>query len=311
MDIAKDANKLALSHLLTRLTSRECKTRRTLPSNTGSKWPTRQTTATRHSKQQEQYQSNTEANSKHWFTTARSVPLKMSIGSVLKHNDLVEVAVLPRSSVAAYREGIKLLFLRRQQVRCSGRRREAWVNGILFLFFCFDSTVSRWLTLHKQQKQPMLLSHSSGAMWESRWPSWAGRPNVPSGLIIIIIRNSYIAPNPTWLAQSTSQFQNKNGHQNQYMKHAYTRRSNVNSKAQANMHTSWNHQCNPDMQGSNTWTMDTSHDCKSNTKSNKNWFLLEGLREQVGFQLWLKWGVCLRVADGERQIIAGYGTLIG
>ena len=29
------------------------------------------------------------------------------------------------------------------------------------------------------------------------------------------------------------------------MKHAYTRRSNVNSKAQANMHTSRNNQCSP------------------------------------------------------------------
>ena len=125
VDIAEDADKLVLSHPLTRLTSREWKTRRTPPSNTSSKWPTQQTTATRHSKRQEQYQSTTEANSKHWFTTARSVPLKMSIGSVLKPNDLVEIAVLPRSSVVAYREGIKLLFLRRQQVRCSGRRREA------------------------------------------------------------------------------------------------------------------------------------------------------------------------------------------
>ena len=87
------------------------------------------------------------------------------------------------------------------------------------------------------------------------------------------------------------------------MKHAYTRRSNVNSKAQANMHTSRNNQCNPDMQCSNTWTIEISHDCKSNTESNKNWVLLEGLGEQVGFQLWLKWGVCLCVADGERQII--------
>ena len=53
------------------------------------------------------------------------------------------------------------------------------------------------------------------------------------------------------------------------MKHAYTRRSNVNSKAQANMRTSWNHQCSPDMQCNNTWTMETSHNCKSNTKSKK------------------------------------------
>ena len=51
------------------------------------------------------------------------------------------------------------------------------------------------------------------------------------------------------------------------MKHAYTRLSNVNSKVQTNMHTSRNNQCNPDMQCSNTWTMDTSHDWKSNTKS--------------------------------------------
>ena len=67
------------------------------------------------------------------------------------------------------------------------------------------------------------------------------------------------------------------------MKHAYTRRSNVNSKAQANMHTSWNNQCNLDMQCSNTWTMETFHDWKSNTKSIKNWVLLEGLGKQVVF----------------------------
>ena len=51
------------------------------------------------------------------------------------------------------------------------------------------------------------------------------------------------------------------------MKHALTRQSIANSKMQTNMHTSWNSQCNPDMQCSNTWTMETSHDCKSNTKS--------------------------------------------
>ena len=105
-------------------------------------------------------------------------------------------------------------------------------------------------------------------------------------LIIIIICNSYIAPNPTRLAQSTSQFKTRmDMSMNQYMKHAYTRRSNVNSKAQANMHTSRNHQCDPDMQCSSTRTMETSHDCKSNTESIKNWVLLEGLREQAGFQL--------------------------
>ena len=76
-----------------------------------------------------------------------------------------------------------------------------------------------------------------------------------------------MAPNPTRLAQKHFTIQSKNGHQNQYMKQAYTRRSNVISKAQANMHTSRNNQCNPDMQCSNTWTMETSHDCKLNTNS--------------------------------------------
>ena len=84
-----------------------------------------------------QYQSTTEANSNFWLTTARSVPLKMSIIRVLKYNDLVEFAVLPRSSVVAYREEIKLLFLRGQHVLCSGRRREAWVKVFCFLVVCF------------------------------------------------------------------------------------------------------------------------------------------------------------------------------
>ena len=103
------------------------------------------------------------------------------------------------------------------------------------------------------------------------------------------------------------------------MKHAYTRRSNASSKVQANMHTSLNSQCNPDMQCISTWTMDTSHDCKSNTKriiikKFFKWVLLEGLGEQVGFQLWLKWGVCVwrmekadysRLRDPERRKISG------
>ena len=133
-------------------------------------------------------------------------------------------------------------------------------------------------------------------------------------IIIIIIRNSYVAPNPTWLAQSNSQFKTRMEiRSNTWNMHTPDDvwRSNVNSKVQANMHTSRNNQYNPDKQCSNTWTMETSHDCKSNTKSNKNWVLLEGLGEQAGFQLWLKWGVCLCVVDGDRQIIPGYGTLIG
>ena len=86
-------------------------------------------------------------------------------------------------------------------------------------------------------------------------------------IVIIIIRNIYMARNPTWLAQSTSQVQTRmNIRINTY---AYTRRSNANSKAQATMHTSRNNQCNPDMQCSNTWTMETSHDCKSGTLPSK------------------------------------------
>ena len=89
-------------------------------------------------------------------------------------------------------------------------------------------------------------------------------------IVIIIIRNTYIAPNPTRLAQSTSQFKTRmNIRINTWNMHIYTRRSNTNSKVQANMHTSRNNQSNPDMQCSNTWTMDTSHDCKSNTNSIK------------------------------------------
>ena len=29
--------------------------------------------------------------------------------------------------------------------------------------------------------QAIDINHSSGAVWESRWPSWAVRPNEPSG----------------------------------------------------------------------------------------------------------------------------------
>ena len=33
----------------------------------------------------------------------------------------------------------------------------------------------------KQHERRMCVHHSSGAVWESRWPSWAVRPNEPSG----------------------------------------------------------------------------------------------------------------------------------
>ena len=60
----------------------------------------------------------------------------MSIGSILKPNDPVEIAVLPRGSAVAYREGIKLsfflslfflfffYFFRRQQVHGEEERSE-------------------------------------------------------------------------------------------------------------------------------------------------------------------------------------------
>ena len=49
-------------------------------------------------------------------------------------------------------------------------------------------------------------------------------------LIIIIIRNTYITPNPKTLAQSTSQFKTSMNI-NQDTKHAYTRQSNPTSTA--------------------------------------------------------------------------------
>ena len=83
-------------------------------------------------------------------------------------------------------------------------------------------------------------------------------------IIIIIIRNSYIAPNPTRLTQSTSQFKTRMDIRINTCIHQTIQRQ---QQAQANMHTSRNNKCNPDMQCSNTRTMETSHDCKSNTKS--------------------------------------------
>ena len=35
--------------------------------------------------------------------------------------------------------------------------------------------------VRKLQQRHVLNRHSSGAVWESRWPSWAVRPNEPSG----------------------------------------------------------------------------------------------------------------------------------
>ena len=38
-----------------------------------------------------------------------------------------------------------------------------------------------WVWGNKAQLQNMQKAHSSGAVWESRWPSWAVRPNESSG----------------------------------------------------------------------------------------------------------------------------------
>ena len=61
--------------------------------------------------------------------------------------------------------------------------------------------------------------------------------------------------------------------------------------------------------------METSHDRKSNTvKSIKNWILLEGLGEQVGFQLRYEFvSAVWRMEKGRlfQPIHGGRGTLIG
>ena len=70
---------------------------------------------------------------------------------------------------------------------------------------------------------------------------------------------------------------------------------------------------------SNTWTMETSHDRKSNTvKSIKNWILLEGLGEQVGFQLRYEFVSAVWRMEKGRSVSLfqpiqwhGGGTLIG
>ena len=131
-------------------------------------------------------------------------------------------------------------------------------------------------------------------------------------LYLIIIHNSYIVPNPTRLAQSTSQFRTRMDIRiNTWNMYTLDDPTSTAKPRQTCTHPGTISATQTCMQCSNTWTIEISHNCKSDTKSNKNWVLLEGLGEQVGFQLWLKWGVCLCVADRERQIILGYGTLIG
>ena len=50
-----------------------------------------------------------------------------------------------------------------------------WLTVTPYFFFFFLQT-----NLHNQMGSVSNL-HSSGAVWELRWPSWAVRPNKPSG----------------------------------------------------------------------------------------------------------------------------------
>ena len=126
---------------------------------------------------------------------------------------------------------------------------------------CHFIKVCQWQTseLPRQELWPCSICVPQ---WGSDWLHKQHR-------ITIIIRNSYIAPNPARLAQSTSQFKTRMDIRINTWNIHTPDRSNVNSKAQTNMHTSRNNQRNPDMQCSDTWTMETSYDCKSNANTQK------------------------------------------
>ena len=73
------------------------------------------------------------------------------------------------------------------KVMCSfsdlGRLRQATCVGYARLLQGISCHYSRrYCTFHRiMYPGYMLIVHSSGAVWESRWPSWAVRPNEPSG----------------------------------------------------------------------------------------------------------------------------------
>ena len=53
--------------------------------------------------------------------------------------------------------------------------------GCVFVLFVSLPPPPRLSQRHKSGHHHHLCFHSSGAVWESRWPSWAVRPNEPSG----------------------------------------------------------------------------------------------------------------------------------
>ena len=83
--------------------------------------------------------------------------------------------------------------------------------------------------------------------------------------LIIIIRNTYIALNPTRLAQSPLQFKTRMDIRiNTWNRHTPDDPTPTAKRRQTCTHPGTISATHT----SNTWTMDTSHDCKSNTKSN-------------------------------------------
>ena len=99
--------------------------------------------------------------------------------------------------------------------------------------------------------------------------------------VIIYIRNSYIAPNPTRLAQSTSQFKTRMDIKiNTRNMHTPDDPTSTAERRQTCTHPGTicaTQTCNAAIHGPSKHVMIA--------KSNKNWVLLEGLGEEVGFQL--------------------------
>ena len=85
----------------------------------------------------------------------------MSIGSVLKPNDLEEIAVLPRSWLPTEKE-LTFCFCAVNKYGAQGEEERAEERG--GGGGGLDSSVSRWLTQHKQQK----------LMWASYWKAVYG-----------------------------------------------------------------------------------------------------------------------------------------
>ena len=56
-------------------------------------------------------------------------------------------------------------------------RRPRDSSGVIY---CADSVKSCGWDLYKESSTRVYI-HSSGAVWKSRWPSWAPRPNEPCG----------------------------------------------------------------------------------------------------------------------------------